>query len=346
MQAAVASVFGSVESAFSKAQDTENARIAFLSVMHNLPVQAEELTKLTPEKLAVLAYDVSEGRDKRRLDRSGGMRDMAPEWHTILTSSSNTPIVEKLLDIGAVAESFRVLEMRMYLPAGARMQDGDRMKREMLHHCGSAGHVIAQFLVDHRDVIREAIERVKEEVQTALSASTDERIRVNMVAATTVMASVLNKSLALGVNVAGIRAFGIELISMERKHTQTFKLDPNDVLRTFINENIDHCIQVNRDNVISLLVQKRPPYTMRFEQAKWRLYVDGQLFRRFVLECKMDWSETQTALKEHGLLLGTRLVTLTRGVAGVPPQGQTRCLEINARKLDIDWKDDEKEEAA
>ncbi|OYV83383.1 MAG: hypothetical protein B7X04_04440, partial [Parcubacteria group bacterium 21-54-25] len=249
VQAAVASVFGNVEAAFSKAQDTENARIAFLSVMHNLPVQAEELTKLAPEKLAVLAYDVSEGRDKRRLDKSGGMREMAPEWHTILTSSSNTPIIEKLLDMGATPEAFRVLEMRMVLPPGARLQEGDAMKRQLLHNAGAAGHVIAQYLVDHVEQIERAVLRVKEELQVAISATTDERIRVNMVAAATVMGAVLRKALGLNVSAQTVLDYGRKLILLERDHKKSFDSDSVDVLSAFINENAAHCIQVNDNNV-------------------------------------------------------------------------------------------------
>ncbi len=345
VQAAVASVFGNVEAAFSKAQDTENARIAFLSVMHNLPVQAEELTKLSAEKLAVLAYDVSEGRDKRRLDRTGGMKEMAPEWHTILTSSSNAPILEKLLDVGSVAEAYRVLEMRLYLPENTKLQDGDAMKRDALANAGAAGHVIAQYLVDHREVIAREVENLKVRAQADCKASTEERIRVNMVAAATVMAAILNKALKLEVDVGGVYQYGLGLIQIARNHARAFNITTEDVLTHFINENIEHCIQTNDQNVVMMIVHTKAPYLMRYEKGTQRLYVDMRSLRRYVLTYRMDWTEFRQGLTRGGVMLGERKITLTRGATGLPPQGQTQCLEIDATKMDLEIPDIQEEAA-
>jgi hypothetical protein len=337
VQAAVASVFGNVEAAFSKAQDTDNARIAFLSVMHNLPVQAEELTKLAPDRLAVLAYDVSEGRDKRRLDRSGGMREMAPEWHTILTSSSNTPIIEKLLDMGATPEAFRVLEMRMVLPAGAQLQKGDAMKRDLLANAGAAGHVIAQYLVDHVEGLKRSVEHVKEKLQESIQSPTDERIRVNMVSAAAVMAVVLQKALGLHIDASRVLDFGRNLILAEREHKKSFDSDALDVLSAFINENVGHCIQVNDSNVIAMLVHVQAPYTMRYESKNKTLYVSLPHIRRYALANRMDWTEFQRELTTVGTLRCQRRVTLTKGATGIPPQGQTSCLEIDTSNLSLEF---------
>ena len=345
VQAAVASVFGNVESAFSKAQDTENARIAFLSVMHNLPVQAEELTKLSAEKLAVLAYDVSEGRDKRRLDRSGGMKEMAPEWHTILTSSSNAPILEKLLDVGSVAEAYRVLEMRMYLPENTRLQDGDAMKRDALANAGAAGHVLAQYIVDNQEIIAREIEKVKIQAQSDLKANTEERVRINMVASATVMAAILNKALRLEVDAVGVYKYGLGLITVARNHARAYTASIEDVLTHFINEHIDHCIQTNDQNVVMMIVHTKAPYFMRYEKGSKKLFVDIRMLRRYVLTYRMDWSEFRRALMESGIMRGERKVTLTRGATGLPPQGQTACVELDATMIDVEMPEAQEEAA-
>lgn len=345
VQAAVASVFGNVEAAFSKAQDTENARIAFLSIMHNLPVQAEELTKLSAEKLAVLAYDVSEGRDKRRLDRSGGMREMAPEWHTILTSSSNAPILEKLLDVGSVAEAFRVLEMRMYLPENTKFQDGDAMKRETLANAGAAGHMLAQYLVDHQEVIARELEKAKSKLQEDLRASTEERIRVNMVAAAVTMGAILNKCLQLEVDLGAVYQFGKGLIVAARSHARSFGISIEEVLTHYINDNIDHCIQTNDQNVVMLIVHTKAPYLMRYEKATKHLFIDLRSLRRYVLTYRMDWSEFRAELTRLGVMFGERRVTITRGAVGLPPQGQTTCVEIDTTKLDMEMPEVQEEAA-
>lgn len=345
VQSAITSVFGTQESAFSKAQDTENARVAFLSIMHNLPVQAEELTKLDGAKLAVLAYDVSEGRDKRRLDRSGQMREMAPEWHTILTSSSNTSIIEKLMDLGAVPEAYRVLEMRVTLPPNARLQDGDMMKRVMLANAGSAGHVLAQYLVDHKGLIAQGLEKVKGALQAAIQAPTEERIRVNMVAGAAMMARIVKAALDMPVDANAVLEFGRELILAERENRSVYDSDATQAVTDFVNENIAHCVQTNMQNVVFDMIRTTPPYTMRYEARARTLYISFPLLRRYALERRLDWADMQKELRVAGIMRGLRKVTLTKGVSGVPPQGQTQCLEIDTDKLGFDFKQDEAQAA-
>jgi hypothetical protein len=346
VQSAITSVFGTQESAFSKAQDTENARVAFLSIMHNLPVQAEELTKLDGQKLAVLAYDVSEGRDKRRLDRSGHMREMAPEWHTILTSSSNTSIIEKLMDLGAIPEAFRVLEMRVVLPPNARLQDGDMMKRLLMANAGTAGHVLAQYLVDHKDLIAQGLEKVKSALQAAIQAPTEERIRVNMVAGAAMMARVVKAALGIPVDANAVLEFGRELILAEREHRSAYESDATQTLTDFINENISHCVQTNMQNVVFDLIRTTPPYTMRYEAPSRTLYVSYTLMRRYALQRRLDWADAQRELRKIGVLRGLRKVTLTKGMTGVPPQGQTQCLEIDTDRLGFEFKQEDEAQVA
>jgi hypothetical protein len=346
VQSAITSVFGTQESAFSKAQDTDNARVAFLSIMHNLPVQAEELTKLDGQRLAVLAYDVSEGRDKRRLDRSGHMREMAPEWHTILTSSSNTSIIEKLMDLGAIPEAFRVLEMRVVLPPNARLQDGDMMKRLLMANAGTAGHALAQYLVDHKDLIAQGLEKVKSALQAAIQAPTEERIRVNMVAGAAMMARVVKAALGMPVDANAVLEFGRELILAEREHRSAYESDATQTLTDFINENIAHCVQTNMQNVVFDLIRTTPPYTMRYEAPSRTLYVSYSLMRRYALQRRLDWADAQRELRKIGVLRGLRKVTLTKGMTGVPPQGQTQCLELDTDRLGFEFKQEGEAQAA
>jgi hypothetical protein len=337
VQAAAASVFGHVESAFSKAQDTDNARVAFMSVMHNLPVHAEELTKLTADRLAVLAYDVSEGRDKRRLDRSGQMRESTAEWQLVLTSSSNAPVIDKLLNANATAEAFRVLEMHLTLPLNAKPHTGDVMKRELMHNAGAAGHVIAQYLVDHREALGAALDTAKVTIQNDLRAVTAERIRINMLGAGVVMAHVLRNALQVNVAPNTIMSIGKRLILSARAQQASFATSNAEVLTDFINENIPNCIQFSANNVLSMMVNTRAPYTMRYTAADQRLSIATRSLRHYVMERRVDWHDFERELRAARLFLCEVRTTLTKGCVGLPPQGQTSCMEFDTSQLGIDF---------
>lgn len=346
VQSAITSVFGTQESAFSKAQDTENARVAFLSLMHNLPVQAEELTKLDPQKLSVLAYDVSEGRDKRRSTRSGDLREMRAEWHTILTSSSNTSIVEKLMSIGAAPEAYRVLEMRVMLPPGAKLQNGDAMKRALMLNAGAAGHALAQFLVDHRDQLEKRIEMLKAALVERTQATTDERIRINIVACAGVMAAVMNAALKTQVDPKAIIDFGVKLIEAHRETRIAFSSEAVDVLNDFINENMNRCIQSNISGNVVEIVKAIPPYTLRYEARNKALWVAMGPLRRYVLGRRVDWSDFQQELTNLGIMKKSARIMLTRGAIGLPPQAATQAIHIDAKALELEFEADTVDEAA
>jgi hypothetical protein len=250
------------------------------------------------------------------------------------------------MDLGAIPEAFRVLEMRVVLPPNARLQDGDMMKRLLMANAGTAGHVLAQYLVDHKDLIAQGLEKVKSALQAAIQAPTEERIRVNMVAGAAMMARIVKAALGMPVDANAVLEFGRDLILAEREHRSAYESDATQTLTDFINENIAHCVQTNMQNVVFDLIRTTPPYTMRYEAPSRTLYVSYTLMRRYALQRRLDWADAQRELRTIGVLRGLRKVTLTKGMTGVPPQGQTQCLEIDADRLGFEFKQEGEVQAA
>ena len=112
--AALASVWGDPASLPLGRTDTIAAKYQQYSVYHNLPILIDEITGTRVEDMANMLYDLVNGREKNRSNRSGTELQRGGSWQTITVSTSNQSIYEMLKTFReqTLATSMRVIEMR------------------------------------------------------------------------------------------------------------------------------------------------------------------------------------------------------------------------------------------
>ena len=112
--AALASVWGDPASLPLGRTDTIAAKYQQYSVYHNLPILIDEITGMRVEDMANMLYDLVNGREKNRSNRSGTELQRGGSWQTITVSTSNQSIYEMLKTFReqTLATSMRVIEMR------------------------------------------------------------------------------------------------------------------------------------------------------------------------------------------------------------------------------------------
>lgn len=112
--------FGNAEKLTIKGEQgaTPNARTAFLGVMQSLPILIDEITNIKSGELSNLAYVVSNGGDRNRLqvnkDVGGvGFADTAT-WCTQVGLTGNSCLIDRLSQNGTSdAEAMRIFEIRV-----------------------------------------------------------------------------------------------------------------------------------------------------------------------------------------------------------------------------------------
>lgn len=111
---ALASVWGDPSSLPLGRTDTIAAKYQQYSVYHNLPILIDEITGMRVEDMANMLYDLVNGREKNRSNRSGTELQRGGSWQTITVSTSNQSIYEMLKTFReqTLATSMRVIEMR------------------------------------------------------------------------------------------------------------------------------------------------------------------------------------------------------------------------------------------
>lgn len=104
------SVYGHPERTKLTVEDTQNATFKSMGVYGNLPVYIDEITTIEAKQLGKVIYFMTQGREKKRMTKSGGFQESA-EWENISLSSSNRDLYDILTDrMSNDGESMRILQ--------------------------------------------------------------------------------------------------------------------------------------------------------------------------------------------------------------------------------------------
>ncbi len=92
--------------------DTVASLLDKIGIFSNLPFTYDEITALQPDALSELAYSITNGRGKDRLNSDGTRQKNMRHWQTVLLSSSNYSLYGKLAELrsGNNASAYRILE--------------------------------------------------------------------------------------------------------------------------------------------------------------------------------------------------------------------------------------------
>jgi hypothetical protein len=157
------SVWGMKDGLALTVYDNRVTKFLTLAALGNLPCCHDELQMRDPNTLREFVITFTNGRDKMRGTREGGIRHAKADWQTILISASNVSLVDMLGGVTSVnAPAYRVMEMPCEIPASLRHQWGDKLKNELQWNAGYAGEVYARFLVDNVAFVRRGVEQAAE----------------------------------------------------------------------------------------------------------------------------------------------------------------------------------------
>lgn len=338
VQNAIGTVFGDPEVMRTVPRDTNTARMIKLSLLSNLPMIAEEMTKMESGDLNTLAYAVSEGRDKDRADQHGDLKLRPAIWNTMLVSSSNTSLLDTLLIADGAPAAYRLLEDHIALPKGAKQSDGDRIMRGLVANQGHAGHVFVQYIVDHSDHLSAMIQRTAGQLATKVQASTKERIRINMLACAIVAGAALNATGVLRFSVAAFVDYGLQVLRKNMGSQEESTVSFADVLQGFVDKNQAGVLRMNKGMAMNVTsIQGRTaPLIMRYDIDTEELMINQAALHTYVQERKQSWLEFTKWLAAQGYEKRRSKNMLSRG-SGLPASPQVNVIVLdNARMGAID----------
>jgi len=108
------SVYGNPQELYTTARSTVNAVYAQLALRGNLPFTLDEATILSPQAIGDLAYGVTEGREKPRLNQDASLRNVR-HFSAIVQLSANKPMSASVISMGDEADGqlYRLLDVHV-----------------------------------------------------------------------------------------------------------------------------------------------------------------------------------------------------------------------------------------
>lgn len=150
-------------------------------MLYSMPLISDEITSKNRndfEWVAQFIFDMSEGIGKSRMESGADKeRENKTYWHSMALLSSNTHIMDYLTGArkhSSEGETRRVLELTLEKKLSWDAHEIETL--ELLKETyGVAGHVYAQYLVDHADELPAFYKQVREKVKAELGFVDDER---------------------------------------------------------------------------------------------------------------------------------------------------------------------------
>lgn len=156
------SVWGSPTHGMSAIDDTRLSVARKLGFLNNLPVYWDELRgQKVMEEFCTLAFQVSQGKEKTRLDSTATMRNVNT-WETMLIAASNESIFEYMggYSVGSNAGLARTFEITVDTPQTDRSRAEIAIMFETLNqNYGHAGAVYAKYLAMNHEAVKEEVSK-------------------------------------------------------------------------------------------------------------------------------------------------------------------------------------------
>lgn len=145
------SIFGNPDKLKLTVEDTNNATFKSMGVYGNLPIYIDEITGIEHKRAGNLVYFVTQGREKRRMSKDGGLQESV-EWESVTMSSSNSDIYEVLQEkISIDGQLMRILQLKIDKNPvfnGRGTDDfGYKISRLLAKNYGLAGSIFIQEII-------------------------------------------------------------------------------------------------------------------------------------------------------------------------------------------------------
>ena len=338
----IMSAYGQPKDLMCQRGDTPKMLLSRLGVYGSLPMMIDEVTNMDPMELSEMVYRVTQGRDRGRLTQDARERASINSWNTLVVSSSNQSLVEKLslAKANAGAEINRVFEIfidktNTFCEESENSRGRDRASDiyfTTLNNYGSVGRIFIQYIVDHYDEHTEKLRALTKMIDEKTGAKADERFW-SAVAAVAIYGGLVAQKLGLiKFDVSPILSWVIDYIPTMRTNKSENISSPLNILTTFLDKFNSEILVVRKDKTGFLGYREiRGELAGRCELDTMRLYISKSKLKEYC-------TKTYTSMRKlaSDLMVGPRPILIDHSKskslgAGVDylASGRQQCWELD-----------------
>lgn len=338
-------VWGSPTHAVNSVDDTPKSVAKKLGFLNNLPAYWDELRgKHTVDGFTQLAFQITQGKEKSRLDSSANLKEVQT-WETLLVVASNESIFEAMArrSVGTDAGMVRTFELIMDKVPLANMSPSDitLMFEKLSSNYGHAGREYAQYIAMNQAQVRELVQKIFSEIASTMEAQ--ERFWYAIAASLIAGAVIASKIGLVKLNIPTLRDF--LLANIGRLKTRTFNVgDENNCRenlahfmrergdRTLVIDKFPTTVGLQRGNLASYMPQiLSPPRTDKVSiviaQGDARMRFNISEYSEFLSRAGIPpYGQVQKLIKE----MGGKETRCRLGIGTNWAMPSTRCLEVTS----------------
>jgi hypothetical protein len=324
----------------SMEHDTWRAFYGKIGTMNNLPVTYDEITNLDPEKLSDLAYAITQGQGRQRLQANGQAQENYGNWQTMMLTTSNASLHSRLAMAKAdsSAEASRIFEYNVPR-SNLLLEEAHPHFDKLNDHFGVAAEPYIQALVTRREEVRARVKHWMTAVATASETGSSERFWVGVPAAILAGFELANIIGLTNVNIDRMFKFAVAQINNMRGVVVETVRTAESMVSDYLNSNMKSMLAVSSEqqgktNALITIEPSSDRLRIRLERHTGNLFLDRADFRRFCSTQNMDPRQVESDLKASGVLLRTDAKpVLGRGTRYATTQTWCWLLDFNNAAL-------------
>ena len=337
------SVTGQPKDLTSMFKDTLNAKIHRLGVMNNLANTIDEITNMSGLEFSDLAYSISQGRGKDRMNgMTNTLRKNNTKWQGITLCSSNASFYEKLgvAKSSPDGESMRLLEYRIEPNELIPMEVGKQMfDHQLRENYGHAIEIYGQWLVNNLEEAIDLMRGIQAKIDKEVQFSQRERFWSGVVACN-IAGGLIAKSLGLhDYDMKAIYEWVKVMLGEMRHEIKPPQSTPATAVGEFVNGHINNVLVVNgevdaRTKMESMpLLEPRGELLIRYEPDNKDLYVSAKAFKEFCVRQQINYKGILKELEKVGIYKGPVNKRMSKGMKIVAPA--VRVLHFDASNTEF-----------
>ncbi len=321
-------VWGSPTHGMSAVDDTRLSVARKLGFLNNLPAYWDELRgPKNMEEFCTLAFQVSQGKEKTRLDSTATMRDVNT-WETMVIAASNESIFEYMggYAVGSDAGIARTFEIMVEAPQTDRSRSEIAIMFETLNqNYGHAGAVYSKYLATNHERVKEQVTKTFMALASHANMKASERFWFAIVAALVVGAKLARDAGLVDINVKSLVAYLLQNISQLRIRSRATMIGttPAELIAAYMAQHQDKALIVEElrsgaggtytpvvislpraDRVVFQLARKDGIVRVaKGDFTRWMLKSQGIPFSAVAKKFKAD---LQTVVVKTSLGIGTK----------------------------------------
>jgi len=319
------SVYGHPDELMLQWKDTQNSMIHRLGIMNNLPVTIDEITKLSGDHFSDLAYGISQGRGKNRMQQhSNSERINLTKWATMALASSNASFQDKLAALKATpdGEFMRLFEYRIEMTDKISKEDADVIFNKLYSNYGHAGQEYIKYLVGNLEDAINTVLQVQQKIDEAIGLTNRERFW-SAVVACNIAGALMAKDLGIipDFDIGRVYRWAINEVKAMRADIKAPTANSQaSVIGEFMNENRASTLVINAKvdgrtgmEQLPIVEPKFNDLFVRIEPDDKLLYINAKQLRAYCSKNQITLKEILKDLESNAIYLGLVKKRLSKG---------------------------------